>query len=84
MPAYEKQNFENIDNNKINLLFVGRFDFAKGLDILLKVFESLGDNNYVLHIAGCSVNGDLSVEIENCKNIKCYGWLSPGELSSII
>ena len=81
--CYDNHDIAKIDNDKINLLFVGRFDFAKGLDLLLDAFNSLDNNKYFLHIAGCSVNGDLSIKLTNSKNIECYGWLNAGELSNL-
>ncbi len=40
-PAYIKIDY---DDSKINLLFVGRYHFVKGVDILLKAFKILPDS----------------------------------------
>jgi glycosyltransferase involved in cell wall biosynthesis len=73
----------NIKNNQINLLFVGRFDFAKGIDVLLQAFSEVKSGDFKLHIAGGSVNHDMMVNIKDDVNIKYYGWLNSIQLSEL-
>ncbi|NMO79579.1 glycosyltransferase family 4 protein [Niallia alba] len=44
-----------VNNNQINLLFVGRFDKQKGLDLLIKFFSNYKNNSIALYIIGESV-----------------------------
>lgn len=44
-----------MDKNKINLLFVGRLDRQKGLDIFLKTYEKYEFPNIHLYVIGISV-----------------------------
>ena len=45
----------NWDNNKINLLFVGRLDRQKGLDLFLDVYDKMKLKNIHLYVIGTSV-----------------------------
>lgn len=66
----------NIDKNKINLLFVGRFDEQKGIDILLNVFKDheaqLQHINLIL-IGGFVLDRDKE-EITIPKQVTYLGW----------
>jgi glycosyltransferase involved in cell wall biosynthesis len=74
------------DGISIDLLFVGRFDHQKGLDILLNAFERVRSSrqDINLHIVGCSVrdNADLLKEqAGEIDGVTLYGWRSPYEIS---
>lgn len=62
-----------IDESKINLLFVGRFDKQKGLDILLEFFNNYNNDNIKLYIIGSSVLNNQNIEIP--KNVVYLGWI---------
>ncbi|EOQ02504.1 glycosyltransferase [Bacillus cereus] len=69
-----------IDPSKINLLFVGRFDRQKGLDILLKFFESYQNHNIKLHIIGESILNNDDIKIPS--NVVSIGWINHEHIDS--
>lgn len=71
--------------DKVNLLFVGRFDPQKGVDFLLKVFrEHEKDLRHIhLWIIGDNVVSDGSgIEKKNTENMTFLGWLAHEEISA--
>lgn len=69
-----------VNSSKINLLFVGRFDRQKGLDILIDFFKTYKTTNVQLYIIGDNVLKNNQVEIpENIINI---GWIDNEKLDS--
>lgn len=58
----DKENNSNLklkwDKNKINLLFVGRLDRQKGLDLFLDVYDKMKLKNMHLYVIGTSVLDD--------------------------
>lgn len=60
--------------NKINLLFVGRLDKTKGIDILLDVYNHDKFKNLHLYIIGNSVLDNI--QIENSTRITYLGWIN--------
>lgn len=63
----------------INILYVGRFDKAKGFDILYKAMQYLEHKNYHLTAVGAAVqSGPLSF---SRKNITFTGWLKTNQIS---
>ncbi|WP_061086463.1 glycosyltransferase [Heyndrickxia coagulans] len=71
-----------LDSNKINLLFIGRFDYAKGLDILLELFKRNNIKDRELYIIGASVLKDTKVVIP--KNVHELGWVNHNEIDDYI
>nr|WP_088327691.1 glycosyltransferase [Bacillus cereus] len=69
-----------VDPSKINLLFVGRFDRQKGLDILLKFFETYQNHNIKLHIMGESILNNEEIEIPS--NVISIGWINHEHIDS--
>lgn len=66
---------KNINNsNRINLLFVGRLDRTKGIDILLDVYNKYEFKNLHLYIIGDSVLDNI--EIKSTDKITCLGWIN--------
>lgn len=63
----------HLDNNKINLLFVGRFDKQKGLDVLLNILGKYDLEHIHLYIIGDRVlqNSELNIP----KNVTLIGWI---------
>lgn len=61
-----------------NLLFVGRFDFQKGFDILLSAMECLEGSPFHLTAVGGAVNEEF--EPPPRTNISYTGWLGSKEL----
>lgn len=83
----DKRNLK-IQNNKKNykLLFVGRFDYQKGIDILAQAIDQLGkttaDINYEFTLVGEAVNSDSDIIFHETPHIKInkLGWLKPHQL----
>lgn len=75
-------------NNKTHykLLYVGRFDYQKGIDILSKAIEILAKENinifYEFTLIGEAVNSEDKIQFNDNKNIKIneLGWLKPNQL----
>lgn len=74
----------NLDNSKTNLLFVGRFDRQKGVDILLNVFRKYKFKNIKLYLIGSPVLGDINsiVKKNMPKNVINLGWINNREIDS--
>jgi glycosyltransferase involved in cell wall biosynthesis len=66
------------DPEKINLLFVGRFDRQKGLDLLLRVMARIESRPIHLYVIGASVI-DAS-EFRPPANVTMLGWLPRSSL----
>ncbi|WP_006320953.1 glycosyltransferase [Serratia inhibens] len=64
----------------INLLFVGRFDYQKGFDILEMTMEKLKGKPFHLTAVGGSVHGSYS-ENKTLPQTSYTGWLSAAELA---
>lgn len=63
-------------NNQLNILFVGRFDKQKGIDLLLPIFKKVNRADLHLYIAGGSVLGDCKLHKEyGSDNITFLGWV---------
>lgn len=68
---------------KINLLFVGRFDPQKGLDLLLKAFNSCHREDLHLTIIGDNVvGGGVKIEKKNTDRVTFLGWIPHEKLAS--
>lgn len=63
----------NWDKNKINLLFVGRLDRQKGLDLFLDVYDKMKLENFHLYVIGTSVLDDNLPK--NTKYVTYLGWV---------
>lgn len=65
-----------MDPDKINVLFVGRFDRQKGADIAFETMASLPPEAYALHAIGDAVvSGDNWAPMLAGKNVRHLGWL---------
>lgn len=69
---------EYIKPENKKLLFVGRFDHQKGIDILLNAYEKV-DVNYELIVVGGAVHGNTINNAEH-PNVSFLGWLSGDDL----
>lgn len=74
------QRRKNQDANTLRLLYVGRFDKAKGFDILIKALTLLNAEkkiNFVVDIIGEAVLNDLETPIPSDlqHKIKLHGWV---------
>ena len=69
-----------MDKNKINLLFVGRLDRQKGLDIFLRTYEKYDFPNIHLYVIGVSVL-DNAVP-KNTDKITYLGWVNNKDIDA--
>jgi glycosyltransferase involved in cell wall biosynthesis len=67
-----------LNNQKIHLLFVGRFDRQKGYDLLLKLIKKLDKQRFDLTIIGEAVHD--KVEKLTQSNVIYKGWLTYKEI----
>ena len=67
-----------MDKNKINLLFVGRLDKQKGLDIFLDVYNKYEFKNMHLYVIGTSVLDNTIPK--NTDKITYLGWVDSKEI----
>ncbi|WP_413741264.1 glycosyltransferase [Sodalis sp. RH15] len=75
-PVFYEKNYN--DDFALNLLFIGRLDFQKGIDILEKAMQLLPEDKFKLIIIGDSENGKREKLIK--KNIIYKGWLKNSEI----
>lgn len=67
-------------SNVVNLLFVGRFDFQKGFDIIERLMQNLDGKSFHLTAVGGAVL-NTSVQPLQLPQITYTGWLSSNELA---
>lgn len=82
-----KKNDVEVETNypfdKINILFVGRFDRPKGIDYLLHEFLKCKRDDLHLTIIGDNVVGDSQIiEKKNTDSITFLGWMERVKLAS--
>jgi glycosyltransferase involved in cell wall biosynthesis len=64
-----------MDRSKINLLFVGRHDPQKGLDIALDAMRAINRRDIHLHVLGAAVVSKPSLR-QDTANVSFHGWAS--------
>ncbi|RYL95752.1 glycosyltransferase family 1 protein [Sporolactobacillus sp. THM7-4] len=69
-----------LDPAKLNLLFVGRFDRQKGIDILLRFFKNNPLPNVRLYTIGEHVLDSVQMEIPD--NVTALGWIDHNQIDS--
>ncbi|MCF2649126.1 glycosyltransferase [Niallia circulans] len=74
-----ENNANIVKGNKIHLLFVGRFDYQKGLDILLDFFKVYKNSNIVLDIVGAKVLSKNNTDT-NLSNVNYHGWINNADI----
>lgn len=75
----------HMDRSKLNLLFVGRLDRQKGLDLLIKAMSDLQAHPVHLHVVGDHiVDTNRRGQISRASNITYYGWRPRAELAAYI
>lgn len=72
----------HLPESRVNLLFAGRMDRAKGLDILLESMRDLAASGVHLYVAGEKVLE--GTECPLLSNVTYLGWLSREELNSYL
>ena len=69
-----------MDKNKINLLFVGRLDRQKGLDIFLQTYEKYDFPNIHLYVIGVSVLNNIVPK--NTDKTTYLGWVDNKDIDA--
>lgn len=69
------------DEARLKILFVGRTDLQKGLDILLKAAEGLEDR-IVLRVIGDSIAGGDKAEARALPHVAYLGWRTLAEVNA--
>lgn len=78
----KSENINPFDSQKINLLFVGRFDTPKGIDILINEMLYVKRDDIHLTVIGDNVVDDNPmIKKEDTKNISFLGWIKHEDLS---
>lgn len=77
-----EENSNPYNKNKINLLFIGRFDYQKGFDLLLNAMDKLNGTDFHLTAVGSSVHSDF--KYDNKENITYTGWMASNEISKYL
>ncbi|MEO0223877.1 MAG: glycosyltransferase family 4 protein [candidate division WOR-3 bacterium] len=74
-------NCKKFEDNSFKILYVGRLDYRKGVDILLKAFEKINNDKFELWIVGSGPYKKIVLEyIEKYKNIKLFENVEDEEL----
>lgn len=68
-----------LDRGKINLLFVGRLDPQKGLDLLLEAMRAVTRPDVHLHVLGSAIVSE-GRSLENTANVTFHGWMGRDEV----
>ncbi|SEI84283.1 Glycosyltransferase involved in cell wall bisynthesis [Propionispira arboris] len=72
-----------VNTNKINLLFVGRFDPQKGIDYLLKEIKKCKRKDIHLYVIGDNVVSDgMGIQAINNDRVTFLGWISHDDVAA--
>ncbi len=66
------------DDPRLKVLFIGRLDRQKGVDVLMEAVRPLADQVCV-RVAGASVADGM--EVERPSNVEMLGWLNPAAIA---
>lgn len=69
------------NDTRIKVLFAGRLDYQKGVDVLLKAVEGLEDK-LVVRLVGDVAVGGKRVPMELPNNVEKLGWLDRSDVSA--
>lgn len=83
-PSRETPRLEGAADGELSLLFVGRLDRQKGIDVLLDAIDRVADQrqDIALTIVGEAVRQDNSITCKS-KKVHFVGWKGPDELDAL-
>ena len=73
-----------LDQDALNLAFVGRFERQKGLDVLLQFFDDAALDHITLWLVGEDFRGVSRQDLPSRSNIRALGWLSSGQVDKVL
>jgi glycosyltransferase involved in cell wall biosynthesis len=73
-PSIQGESEVSWPQDRVRVLFVGRLDHEKGVDVLLSAMKLLGDKAFAV-VVGAAVVGGYSWELEQPENVRFVGWL---------
>lgn len=77
------KNHIQMDVNKVNMLFVGRFDRPKGIDILLEAMDKCSRKDLHLYVIGDNVVSDgMGIEKKNTDKVTFLGWVNHDDVGA--
>lgn len=79
-PAHTPASWED---TRLKILFVGRLDRQKGVDILLDAVEGL-EKKVCLRIIGGAVRSNYQYDFRSFSHVEALGWCSPPEITAQI
>ena len=65
--------YDQENHRKINILFLGRFDYQKGYDRLIYLIENLDGNKFHFNVIGDAVH-DQVIKVDK-SNVSYHGWV---------
>ncbi len=69
-------------DNRIRLLFIGRFDRQKGFDILLDAVRDIQENVFLCAAGSCVIGKQFPKQLPD--NVILLGWQSPESISALL
>lgn len=80
---HHKDDQQKVDEQQsIHLLFVGRLDYQKGFDVLLKAYSKVQRSDLKLTVVGSAVNEE-SVERPEIDSVEYLPWVTPAEVNAL-
>jgi glycosyltransferase involved in cell wall biosynthesis len=85
VPRLAEEQGPKARSNQLRIVFVGRWDRQKGLDILLEALKHVKRTDVLLKIAGDSVRGDQHLKLpdHHSDRIQVLGWCNQEALREI-